>query len=68
MKDCQDAGMKVHMATGDHPTTAEGISKLINILPDNKIDRILNAQSGGLGEVKCLEGFHGHVVENTISF
>jgi potassium/sodium efflux P-type ATPase len=33
--DCSQAGIKVHMLTGDHPETAKAIAKEVGILPSN---------------------------------
>ena len=35
VKLCHHAGISVHMATGDHPSTASAIAKEVGILPDN---------------------------------
>merc|ERR1719265_1838248 len=35
---CQAAGIKVIMVTGDHPTTAEAISRQVNIIPEYEPD------------------------------
>jgi len=36
--DCQAAGVKVIMVTGDHPDTARAIAKRINILPESVLE------------------------------
>lgn len=33
--DCANAGIKVHMLTGDHPETAKAIAKEVGIIPSN---------------------------------
>ncbi|CCG83314.1 putative Sodium P-type ATPase [Taphrina deformans PYCC 5710] len=35
VKECQRAGINVHMLTGDHPGTAAAIAKTVGILPSN---------------------------------
>jgi Na+-exporting ATPase len=35
IRECSEAGIKVHMLTGDHPATAEAIAKEIGIVPRN---------------------------------
>ena len=35
VKECTTAGIKVHMLTGDHPSTASAIAKEVGILPRN---------------------------------
>jgi P-type Na+/K+ transporter len=35
VKKCHHAGISVHMATGDHPSTASAIAREVGILPDN---------------------------------
>lgn len=35
VKECTTAGIKVHMLTGDHPSTASAIAKEVGILPEN---------------------------------
>lgn len=35
VKECTTAGIKVHMLTGDHPSTASAIAKEVGILPNN---------------------------------
>lgn len=35
VKMCHHAGISVHMATGDHPSTASAIAKEVGILPEN---------------------------------
>ncbi|KAG9230963.1 P-type ATPase-like protein [Amylocarpus encephaloides] len=35
VRECSEAGIKVHMLTGDHPATAEAIAKEIGIVPKN---------------------------------
>ena len=35
VKECTTAGIKVHMLTGDHPSTASAIAKEVGILPHN---------------------------------
>ena len=35
VKSCTEAGIKVHMLTGDHPSTASAIAKEVGILPRN---------------------------------
>ena len=35
VKECNTAGIKVHMLTGDHPSTASAIAKEVGILPRN---------------------------------
>ena len=33
--DCQSAGIRVVMVTGDHPVTAKAIARKVNIIADN---------------------------------
>lgn len=35
VKECTNAGIKIHMLTGDHPSTASAIAKEVGILPRN---------------------------------
>lgn len=35
IQECANAGIKVHMLTGDHPATAEAIAKEVGIIPRN---------------------------------
>ena len=35
VKECTTAGIKIHMLTGDHPSTASAIAKEVGILPRN---------------------------------
>ena len=35
VRECTTAGIKVHMLTGDHPSTASAIAKEVGILPQN---------------------------------
>jgi len=35
IRECSDAGIKVHMLTGDHPETAKAIAKEVGIIPHN---------------------------------
>lgn len=35
VQECTEAGIKVHMLTGDHPSTASAIAKEVGILPRN---------------------------------
>ena len=35
VKECTTAGIKIHMLTGDHPSTASAIAKEVGILPQN---------------------------------
>ena len=45
VRDCHSAGIKVHMLTGDHPSTASAIAKEVGILPSSYIPPPTN-QSG----------------------
>jgi Na+-exporting ATPase len=54
---CHNAGITVHMATGDHPKTAEAVAKLVEIitpqepglvLPASEFDKMTDAQIDAL--------------------
>lgn len=47
VKSCSTAGIKVHMLTGDHPSTATAIAKEVGILP-RKLDALSSAVAASL--------------------
>ena len=56
--DCMSAGIKVHMLTGDHPSTASAIAKEVGILPSDATISTLSA-SARSSLVKTATEFDG---------
>ena len=56
--DCMSAGIKVHMLTGDHPSTASAIAKDVGILPSDATISTLSA-SARSALVKTATEFDG---------
>ncbi len=42
---CQTAGIRVMMVTGDHPTTAVSIARMIGIVTNDRVDAVLSDES-----------------------
>jgi sodium/potassium-transporting ATPase subunit alpha len=45
VKDCQQAGIRVMMVTGDHPTTAVSIARMVGIVTNDHVEAITDDES-----------------------